>query len=727
MNRSYLFCLTILLSFLYISMSAQSVGINDDGSSPDPDAMLDIKSTTKGVLIPRTTKAMVSNPKAGMLIYDTASKAFSYHNGISWRDLNAGVTTLIRDTDDDTKIQVEASNDEDVIRFNVGGSEKMRLDGKTLHLSADGTSVFVGNGAGEFDDGANYSTVLGVEAGRDHTSGFGNTLLGYQAGRKNVSGGYNTFIGLSAGDSDTTGLFNTFIGAKSGQSLNGNKNLIIGFDAARLKTSGSENTIIGTEAGLQNTGGSRNVFIGHRAGLFATGSDKLYIDNSGTTTPLIYGEFNTDVLTINGSLKISDQYTLPTTSGTSGKVLVSNGAGAVTSWENLQMLSDGDEDTMIQVEESPDEDEIVFEIAGSQIMTLDRNTLNLSCDGTSVFVGALAGSMDDRTQNCNTSLGVFAGSANSNGENNTFIGHTSGLTTNGGSNNTFLGKSSGQKNVSGSGNTYIGSLAGFDNPTGHNNVFLGYKAGQNEHGSEKLIIANSDTPNPLIYGEFNNNLLRINGRAEITDDVEIDGDLDLNDSTGANLNLNGGDSSGEKSQITFRENGAYIGSFGWDPPTNRYFLYNGNTGTNFLIIKDTDRFGILRDPTTNRLEVNGNASKTTAGSWLGNSDARLKSNINQLDGKQMLDKLLSIRGVTYEWNDQVTENDRPEGTQYGLIAQDIQKAFPELVTEDNEGYLQAAYGTMDAVFIEAIRELKETIEIQQIQIDELKRKLDASN
>ena len=68
-------------------------------------------------------------------------------------------------------------------------------------------------------------------------------------------------------------------------------------------------------------------------------------------------------------------------------------------------------------------------------------------------------------------------------------------------------------------------------------------------------------------------------------------------------------------------------------------------------------------------------------------------------------KLLGLKGITYEWNDNKTGNDRPTGFQYGFTAQNIQEVFPTLVEEDAKGYLQTAYGTYDAMMIEAIRYL----------------------
>ncbi|MEM6698116.1 MAG: tail fiber domain-containing protein, partial [Bacteroidota bacterium] len=150
------------------------------------------------------------------------------------------------------------------------------------------------------------------------------------------------------------------------------------------------------------------------------------------------------------------------------------------------------------------------------------------------------------------------------------------------------------------------------------------------------------------------------------------------------------------------------------------------TGTNrkaiYISNEDNSSFGYVgigRRAQTYRLEVNGNASKNAAGDWFANSDARLKTNIQQLNAEQTLQQLLTLKGVTYEWEDNKTGTDRPEGIQYGFTAQNIQEVFPTLVEEDAQGYLQTAYGTYDAMYVEALRTLQQQIDDQQRQIDAL--------
>ena len=76
----------LLLLLITVSTFGQ-VGIN----TSNPQAVLDITSTTSGVLIPRLTtdqKIAISNPATSMLVFDSNLNVFNYYNGISWIGLN---------------------------------------------------------------------------------------------------------------------------------------------------------------------------------------------------------------------------------------------------------------------------------------------------------------------------------------------------------------------------------------------------------------------------------------------------------------------------------------------------------------------------------------------------------------------------------------------------------------------------------------------------------------
>ncbi|OJJ19847.1 hypothetical protein BKI52_15305 [marine bacterium AO1-C] len=93
---------------------------------------------------------------------------------------------------------------------------------------------------------------------------------------------------------------------------------------------------------------------------------------------------------------------------------------------------------------------------------------------------------------------------------NVTLGPSAGRKITTGNYNTIIGRNTGFKHLSGNSNLFLGQSAGYSNTTGSNNVFLGVDAGFYETGSNKLYI-NAGRSNPLIYGEFDNKIVKING------------------------------------------------------------------------------------------------------------------------------------------------------------------------------------------------------------------------
>ena len=162
-------------------------------------------------------------------------------------------------------------------------------------------NTFLGRGAGYYNSTGNWNTFLGRGAGYSNTTGYDNTFLGRGAGYSNTTGYDNTFLGNYAGNSNSGGTNNTFLGYEAGYSnISGYYNTVVG-GGAGFNATGSNNTFLGHYAGGSNQTGSSNTFLGYQAGYQEAGSNKLYIANSSTSTPLIYGEFNNHSVRINGA------------------------------------------------------------------------------------------------------------------------------------------------------------------------------------------------------------------------------------------------------------------------------------------------------------------------------------------------------------------------------------------------------------------------------------------
>jgi hypothetical protein len=103
------------------------------------------------------------------------------------------------------------------------------------------------------------------------------------------------------------------------------------------------------------------------------------------------------------------------------------------------------------------------------------------------------------------------------------------------------------------------------------------------------------------------------------------------------------------------------------------------------------------------------------------SDARRKTNVNTIEGA--LDKVLKLRGVTYNKIDKTTR-EVGEKLETGVIAQEVNEVFPEVVTyaEDVDEY-GVSYGNFAGLFIEAMKEQNKIIEDLKKEVERLKSKL----
>jgi hypothetical protein len=101
--------------------------------------------------------------------------------------------------------------------------------------------------------------------------------------------------------------------------------------------------------------------------------------------------------------------------------------------------------------------------------------------------------------------------------------------------------------------------------------------------------------------------------------------------------------------------------------------------------------------------------------WFNYSDRTLKTNINTINNA--LDKVMHLRGVTYEWKDKAMGGD---GLKIGFIAQEVEQVLPEVILKGGNK-LMMSYAPVTALLVEAMKEQQKTIENQQLQIDELKK------
>jgi len=238
--------LFMILLFAYPAFS-QHVAINEDGSPPDPNAMLDVQSSTKGLLIPRlsTSARLAIPPTKGLLVYDTTTSAFWYNTGAGWQVIRTGTGGWI-----------------DSITSNTALAYKTALS--NLQLS-DTANTAIGS-----------RSLTSLRHGMDNTAVGANTLsFAYRCND-------NTAMGQLALFYDTTGSYNTAIGAGAlFQTTAGSNNTALGEFALSSNSIGSGNTAVGSGANVSSGILTNATAIGYNAVVNA--SNKVRIGNSAVT------------------------------------------------------------------------------------------------------------------------------------------------------------------------------------------------------------------------------------------------------------------------------------------------------------------------------------------------------------------------------------------------------------------------------------------------------------
>ena len=585
--------LLFILLFLGLSISYAQVGIG----TIDPKATLDITASNKvtpsnedGILIPRIDAFPLTNPGAdqnSMIVYLTTTNGtdnpgFYYWDNATtdWLPFGAGEKgwDVVGNSGTTSGTNFLGTTDNEALDIRTNNVIKARFTTKgQLEILNTGLSTFIGEGAGASDDLTNNrNTFVGYEAGNDVTIGYNSVALGYRAlnsvttGYSNVAIGLasldrdvdpentvaigtstlgnaindtedNVVIGISAMANSQSSVRNVAVGYRAGVNVDGPNNVFIGSDADNFNSgvTAARNVVVGSNAGMSTFGTSQEyegrVLLGYAAGQNLGQDNTLYIENSNSNTPLIYGEFDNDILRIGGQLQIGSSddtatgsiYAFPVVDGTNGQVLTTDGAGAVT-WENsagsdtqdlsidnatadlslvdggtveIKTIADSDDDTLIQVEENADEDIIRFDVSGTEHFTMNNNgKLEILNSGNSIYIGDNAGLADPTTVDkesvaigsfsaenlatgatssfhgkYTTAIGFNALNALTIGNRNTSIGHNSSALLTTGRYNLALGANALARSTDSDGNVALGTNA-LEYINGDNNVAVGYRA-----------------------------------------------------------------------------------------------------------------------------------------------------------------------------------------------------------------------------------------------------------
>lgn len=482
-----------------------------------------------------------------------------------------------------------------------------------------------------------------------------------------IGGPYsNLFLGYGAGTFNTSGFLNTYLGFHSGYSSStGNSNTAVGSLAFENATTAYSSVAVGASALIANTTGNANTAIGYKS-LFSntTASQNTAIGQEALLTNTT-GGFNT----ASGAWALHFNTTGSNNTAAGGFSLQNN-------------------------------------TTGSENTAIGRTSLSSNTTGIN-----------------NTAAGAFALKENLSGSANTAIGRDAlGLNTVG-SSNTAAGQGALTSNVSGDGNAAFGyaalsSTTGatnaafglfalFSNVSGNDNSGFGYNSdvGNNNQVNSAAIGARArvDCSNCMVLGSING----INGA---TADVKVGIGLTTpvaplhiraNSASGSPHLLLEENNGSDDSRITFRNSVAparYWDVWGYTDATS------ANANLNFFYAGVGDV-----------LSLKGNGNATLTGTLTQNSDARLKTNIIPISN--LAGSLVKLNGYSYQWKNKNLD----QSEQIGLLAQEVEKYFPQLVKEDVLGNKSVNYSGLIPVMIEVIKQQQSSIDALKKEMEEIKK------
>ncbi len=780
-----------IVYILLFTLSASAVGfaqnavLNTDGASPDPSAMFDIQSTERGLLIPRMTSAQriaIPSPAVGLLVFDQTAKAFFLYDGTAWQEIlkrstdtdtdnqymsqdgdlirlqrgaKADLAKYVRalaDTDGDTKIQVEKSADEDKIRLERAGAFMALADAIGFGLGTETPTqmltIYDGNLNLRTSDNANHQSILFQNAdgkyawrifAQDQGTGNNRSDLVFMGGLEENPQGLSPYltiknsggIGINNpspqhalsvfGDARFTGTLNsgafllllsdgdstdvyTGTGWQGGMyekstiadadgdtrietpQLTGNDSIYFVLDNAIAFGLNQRNATNGRAAFSFKNNQENLIFGNHLPLHLFTASDQANVIMGdsilGNLTSRIVAGFNHSVIMGTKAAAYSRSNV--------GDVIMGNNAGADVNKTDSNVLIGnnvlGDHFATGSTEASSQTR--VFNNFGNVLVGYKAAGKAYDIEDKNIMVGAEAGYNNGAMRNI--MIGYRSGYSNgSDGYNNVFLGDSTGFynayNISAGSStvaddNLFAGSKAGFNNTGGASNNFLGSRAGFTNTTGSYNDFLGAYAGED-----------------ITTGSYNAGLGFKAGSGA---------------AGSSSYNVYLGSSAGATSQA---DSCIYIGTnagYG-NAASQRLFIdqstANATEASTPLIYGEFD---------TNLVRINGNLQYT--GTISSFSDRRLKEDFLPIDGA--LSKISKLNGFSYHMKD-----DPKKQREFGVIAQELQEVFPEMVEifDQENGYLAAEYLQLVPVLLEAIKERQQLIEKRQQQIEQQKAALEA--
>ena len=515
-------------------------------------------------------------------------------------------------------------------------------------------NTFVGSNSGVASGGVNPNDCCNTFVGKNsglHSTASNNAFVGYRSGETTTSAGDDTYIGFRSGLSNVTGIYNTFLGSSTRQSTQGSSNIFVGVGAGANIANTSNNILIGHPG---NVGDANTIRIGAQPsdGFFVNSQSQVFIDPI-LLNPTVFSPGAVSAVTIDTKGKLG--FTAGGGGGGNVSTAISNCLSVspinyLTKWTSATTVdcshileSMGPSYTVgigpkffppsapFATRQLQVDGDIDINVTGTNHYQITGNTV-LSIDGTNnLFAGVNAGPNS------------FGPNTVPPGEYNTFSGYMSGNGALGPTNyNTFLGAEAGQiYNATSTStcqpfcgfNTSVGALASSSHMTGEGNVFLGYLAGRSFASGSNNTFLGEQTGNNTASGDFN---IYIGQQAGSTSSSPV-------------------------------------------PESNTIRIGRPNIYTDAYV---QGIFSSAPGQSANQEVCVDSAGKLwgTTGTCA-TSSRRFKEQIADMGDSSS--KLFELRPVTFVYKPRY--DDGSHLRQYGLIAEEVAKVYPDMVVYDKDG------------------------------------------
>jgi hypothetical protein len=605
-------------------------------------------------------------------------------------------------------------------------------------ISGGSSNVILGDDAGRSITSGGYSIVFGKQAmGSDgaSTTGGHNISMGYRSMYSPTSAENNIALGRETAKAITTGANNIVLGKETAVNLTtGSNNIILAKDAGYALTTGSNNVYSGELAGRNNTTGSGNIALGENAlygasgstpaNTIAIGKESFYAVTSGTDNVGV--GYKAGYALTTGSDNLFLGYSAGDNVTTGGKnIVIGRYADASSATVNYEATIGSTSITKFRV---PGVDFVLKDNGGTpsvgQVLTADSNGEgywaaaggtstgesyvkiysggSLSNSGSATVAGYNAGGNLASGSDYNTLFGSNAGRDITSGNRNECFGYGAGLTITTGQYNSCIGMNAGETITTGSNNIAIGlaPMGGGSPVTGQYNIGMSHNALNQLTSGQYNIGIGYGTGYNITSGGYNTFIGWMCGYAVTT----------------------GADNTGVGKRALYS-----ITTGSHNIAMGRYPANNITTGSGNVCIGDNSGWHITTGSWNSLLGYSAQPSGATVNNeiTLGSnnvsslrcnvqsisslSDGRDKTDINTLD--LGLDFINALNPVKFKWNSR--EGLIKDGTyEAGFIAQDLQQVqkdnnadYVGLVLESNPDRLEASYGNLIPMLVQAVKEL----------------------